>query len=103
ELAEHGLVDAAFVCLDLVADIALLDQDWPGAAAALQALADRAPHHIAALNRLVEVCVDGELSALLTPTQQRLADAYLATGHAKEARVVAEDLIARQPDAANID
>ena len=61
-------------CLDLVADLALLDHGWPGAAAALQALVDRATHR-AALIKLVEICVDGPLTDLMIPTQQRLADA----------------------------
>ena len=54
--------------------------------------------------KLVELCVDGNLDDLLTTTQGRLADAYLVSGRTTEARVIAEDLVARHPSAPeNID
>ena len=54
--------------------------------------------------RLVEICVDGGLEATMYSAQAQLADAYLATGAASEARVIAEDLVAREPwERANIE
>jgi tetratricopeptide (TPR) repeat protein len=99
ELAQQGKVETAFLCVDLVADLALLNGDVPGAAIALQAFTDQVPDHALALMKLVEVCVDGNLDDLLTTTQGRLADAYLASGRTTEARVIAEDLVARHPSA----
>ena len=52
-----------------------------------------------ALLRLVEVCVDGDLDAALTAAQQELAEAYLEAGEAEKARVIAEDLLLRNPRA----
>lgn len=104
ELAQQGKVESAYLCVDLVADLALLNLDVTGAAAALKAFTDQVPAHAAALMKLVEVCVDGNFDDLLTTTQERLADAYLASGRTSEARVIAEDLVARHPSAPeNID
>jgi tetratricopeptide (TPR) repeat protein len=55
------------------------------------------PGDIPALQKLIEVCVDAGLETAMTDAQVRLADAYLAGEHADEARVIAEDLIAREP------
>ena len=54
--------------------------------------------------KLVEVCVDGGLGAAMYLAQAQLADAYLERGLALEARVIAEDLFAREPwEPANIE
>ena len=54
--------------------------------------------------RLVEICVDGGLEATMHSAQAQLADAYLTVGAGIEARVIAEDLVAREPwDRANIE
>jgi tetratricopeptide (TPR) repeat protein len=54
--------------------------------------------------KLVEVCVDGGLEATMYQTQAQLTDGYLKEGRASEARVIAEDLVAREPwEAANIE
>jgi tetratricopeptide (TPR) repeat protein len=64
----------------------------------LQRFSDARPDHMPALTRLVDVCVDaGEANAVID-AQARLVDAYLAAGFASEARYVAEDLVAREPD-----
>ena len=89
--------DAGFPCVDLVADRAVAANDWTSAAATLRAFLSCAPEHIPALMRLVEVCVDGGLEATMHAAQAQLADAYLATGRSAEARVIAEDLVAREP------
>ena len=55
------------------------------------------PGHVPALLKLVEVCVDGGLESTMYEAQAQLADAYLEAGQAAEARVIAEDLVAREP------
>ena len=97
ELADEGQIDAAFACVDLVADAALLEEDWGGAAAALHEFVTRVPNQVPALMKLVEICVDGGLESTMYMAQAQLADAYLAAGLGVEARVIAEDLVAREP------
>ncbi len=103
QLSEQS-ADAGFPCLDAVADAALAAWDYSGAATALNDFVTRVPHHIVALMRLVEICVDGGLDTTLHDAQSRLADAYLASERALEARIISEDLVAREPwNTANID
>jgi tetratricopeptide (TPR) repeat protein len=98
----HG--EAGFKVVELAADIAVAQSDWPAAAAALQEFVTRVPNHIPALMRLVEICVDGGLEATMYSAQAQLADAYIAAGSASEARFISEDLVAREPwDSANIE
>jgi hypothetical protein len=62
------------------------------------------PGQIPALLKLVEVCVDGGLEQTMYDAQEQLTDAYLAANQAAEARVIAEDLVAREPwEPAHID
>lgn len=89
--------DAAFQLVDLAADAAIAARDWESAAAGLQELVTRVPSHLPGLMRLVEVSVDGGLSATMYSAQAQLADAYLEAGAAEEARFIAEDLVAREP------
>jgi len=99
---KHG--DTGFKVVELAADCAVSENDWPAAAAALQEFVTRVPNHIPALMRLVEICVDGGLEATMYSAQAQLADAYIAAGSATEARFIAEDLVAREPwEAANIE
>jgi tetratricopeptide (TPR) repeat protein len=88
---------AGFRVVELAATIAVTNNDWPGAAAALQEFVTRVPNHIPALMHLVEICVDGGLEATMYSAQAQLADAYIATGAATEARFISEDLVAREP------
>jgi tetratricopeptide (TPR) repeat protein len=54
--------------------------------------------------RLVEVCVDGGLEESMHDAQAQLADAYLAGERWLEARIISEDLVAREPwNSENID
>jgi tetratricopeptide (TPR) repeat protein len=103
-LADRTHIDAAYTCVELVADVALLEDDWAAAAAALHEFVTRVPNQIPALMKLVEICVDGGLESTMYMAQAQLADAYLAAGMGPEARVIAEDLVAREPwERANID
>jgi tetratricopeptide (TPR) repeat protein len=102
-VAEHA-PDAGFLVVELAADSAVAQADWPGAAAVLQEFVTRVPNHIPALMRLVEICVDGGLESTMYSAQAQLADAYIEGGYATEARFIAEDLVAREPwDTANIE
>ena len=96
--------EAGFLVVELAADSAVAEVDWPGAAAVLQEFVTRVPNHIPALMRLVEICVDGGLESTMYSAQAQLADAYIEAGSATEARFIAEDLVAREPwEKANIE
>jgi tetratricopeptide (TPR) repeat protein len=97
-------VDAGFECIEVAAHAAIAADEWGSAAAAFNEFVNRVPNHIPALMRLVEICVDGGLEATMYSAQAQLADAYLVAGAGVEARVIAEDLVAREPwDRANIE
>lgn len=101
-LAEQD-ADFAYPGIEAVADAALADGDYAAAAAALHEFVTRVRRHIVALMRLVEICVDGGLEATMYSAQAQLADAYLDAGRGLEARIISEDLVAREPwDTANI-
>lgn len=96
--------DAGYECIEVAARAAIASEEWGSAAAALNEFVSRVPNHIPALMRLVEICVDGGLEATMHSAQAQLADAYLADGSGLEARVIAEDLVAREPwDRSNIE
>jgi tetratricopeptide (TPR) repeat protein len=96
--------EAGFKVVELAADAAVAQNDWAASAAALQEFVTRVPNHIAALMRLVEICVDGGLEATMYSAQAQLADAYIAAGAATEALFIAEDLVAREPwDKSNLE
>jgi len=102
-LAEQS-PDAAYPGIEAVADHALAEGDYAAAAAALHEFVTRVRRHIVALMRLVEICVDGGLEATMYSAQAQLADAYLDAGRGLEARIISEDLVAREPwDRANIE
>jgi tetratricopeptide (TPR) repeat protein len=89
--------DASFACVDVVVDASTAAADFEDAAAVLQEFVTRVPDQIPALLKLVEICVDGGLETTMYEAQAQLADAYLSSGQAAEARVIAEDLVAREP------
>lgn len=96
--------DAGYECIEVAARAAIAADEWGSAAAALNEFVSRVPNHIPALMRLVEICVDGGLEATMHSAQAQLADAYLVVGAGSEARVIAEDLVAREPwERANIE
>ena len=60
--------------------------------------------HLVALMRLVEICVDGQARSDHVRGAGQLADAYLEVGRGLEARIISEDLVAREPwNRANIE
>ncbi|MFB3852535.1 MAG: tetratricopeptide repeat protein [Vicinamibacterales bacterium] len=88
---------AAWALVELLTGRAVGESDWNRAADILRKFIGLVPGHVPALSRLVEVSVDGGLEESLSEAQADLADAHLAAGHAAEARVIAEDLVTRQP------
>ena len=88
---------AASACIDAAANALIAAGEFGEAASILQEFATRVPGQVNALLKLVEVCVDGGLEATMYEAQAQLADAYLAIGLASEARVIAEDLLSREP------
>ncbi len=96
--------EAGYQVIDVVADAAVFDGDFAAAAAALHEFVTRVRFHLVALMRLVEICVDGQLEATMFEAQAQLADAYLEVGRGLEARIISEDLVAREPwNRANIE
>ena len=95
--APHAL-DAAITLVDMVATHWTERSQWEPAATALQQFVTRAPGCIAALVKLVEVAVDGDLGSTAGHAQEMLADAYLASGAIEEGLAIAEDLAAREPN-----
>ena len=96
--------DAGYECVDVAVRAAVAAHEWGSAAAAMSAFVSRVPNHVPALMRLVEISVDGGLEATMHTAQAQLADAYLAAGAGVEARMIAEDLVAREPwEPANIE
>lgn len=91
-------VEAAALCVDVVADAWIAAGEFAEAAALLREFATRVPDQIGTLLRLVEVSVDGGLESTMYEAQEQLADAYLAANRAEEARVIAEDLVTREPE-----
>lgn len=103
KLAEVN-ADAGYQPIEAVADAALAANDFAAAAVALREFTTRVPSHLISLMRLVEICVDGGLESTMYEAQAQLAEAYLASGRALEARIISEDLVAREPwNKANID
>ncbi len=102
-LAETS-AEAGYQLIDAVADAAVAAEDFAAAAAALHEFVTRVRYHLVALMRLVEICVDGQLEATMFEAQAQLADAYLEVGRGLEARIISEDLVAREPwNRANIE
>lgn len=97
-------VEAAMLCVDAAADASIGAGEFADAAAILQEFAARVPGQVGTLLRLVEVAVDGGLDATMYEAQAQLADAYLVAQRPEEARVIAEDLVTREPrEASHVD
>lgn len=102
-LAE-SVPEAGYQVIDAVADAAVDAGDYAAAAVALHEFVTRVRFHLVALMRLVEICVDGQLEGTMAEAQAQLADAYLEVGRGLEARIISEDLVAREPwNRANIE
>ena len=96
--------EAGYQAIDAVADAAVAEGDFAAAAVALHEFTTRVRSHLVALMRLVEICVDGGLESTMYEAQAALADGYLDQGRAMEARIISEDLVAREPwNRVNID
>ena len=96
--------EAGYQFIEAVAETALAEGDYAAAAVGLHEFTMRVPTHLVALMRLVEICVDGGLESTMYEAQAQLADAYLESGRGLEARIISEDLVAREPwNRANLD
>ena len=82
------------------ADASAARREFKRAAAMIEKFLGEQPQHIDALEKLIEVGVDGRLDSLLISAQTRLAEACLDAGRVEQARNVAMDLTQRQPDVA---
>jgi tetratricopeptide (TPR) repeat protein len=80
------------------ADEALASGDGETAAAILKQFVAGHPGHRWSLVRLIEVAIDAGLDSEKTAAQDALCGAYLAARQGAEARVIAEDLVARAPE-----
>jgi tetratricopeptide (TPR) repeat protein len=89
--------EAAFASADAVTDDYVARSEFDDAAAVLHEFATRVPRHVPALLKLIEISVDGGLQTMMHEAQVQLADAYLECDQPLEARVIAEDLVAREP------
>jgi tetratricopeptide (TPR) repeat protein len=100
-LIEQGLrltePELALLHVEAAAEAQLARGDMFGAIAAYRRFAEAFPAYHPGLVRLVDVSVDAGLDQETADAQARLAEAYLASGRAAEARVIAEDLLSRFP------
>lgn len=104
DLLDAGREEEAASCVERAAEGFAAAGDFARAAALLRQFAVRVPGRVPTLLKLVEVCVDGNLEEMMFDAQAQLAEAYLASGSGAEARVIAEDLVARAPgDPAAVD
>jgi tetratricopeptide (TPR) repeat protein len=97
DLCAANRIHDAYGCIEVLADAALFEAAFDRATQLLESFLAR--HRvIPALLKLVDVYVDAGLDDRITAVQEQLADAYMDDGQPAQARVVAEDLIARAPD-----
>ena len=99
ELGRAGEAPRAFTCTEIVVDDAVLRGDWDKAIDVLQQFLVHGPH-LPALEKLVQVAIDAGHEDVLQESRERLAEAYLETGHGPEAQSVAEVLFAAATDSA---
>jgi tetratricopeptide (TPR) repeat protein len=96
ELVEAGRVTDGYACLEVLVDAAMFEADFESAASLLDRFV--ANHALVpALLKLVDIYVDAGFDDRISSVQGRLADAYLDAAQAAEARVIAEDLMSREP------
>ena len=91
-----GDVEGTYRLVDVLTDVALLEGNFDRAITTLQTFLSRVTH-VPALVKLVEVSVDAGRNEPMRQAQAALVDAYLETGYTAEARVIAEDLLAGDP------
>jgi len=99
--AEAGAeVDATvelFQQMQTAADSALQRGDHRAAAAIVERFLSDRPDHVLALERLVDISVEGQFDRELVAAQRRLADACVKSGHYRQAFDIAVDLCEREP------
>ena len=96
DLAGAGQHERAFPIVEVLVDDAILGSNWDAAIDMIRSFLRYGPH-IPSLMKLVELAVDTGRDDVMHAAQEQLADAYLSAGRGAEARVIAEDLVARDP------
>jgi len=89
----------SFARAEALVNEALARGAYRDAASAIEQFVAFEPSHIGALEKLIDICVDGGFDAALVSAQQRLAEACLQAGELRRAFDIAVDLASREPDA----
>ncbi len=89
-----------FSSAEAAADVALARQDFAQATAIVERFLARHPGHVRALEKLIDIGVDGGLDSDLPWVQVRLAEACLDAERFQQAQNIALDLICREPGTA---
>jgi tetratricopeptide (TPR) repeat protein len=97
ERRREGDLQGAYACVDVLADAALLGGDYDQAAAVLEGFLRDGPHG-PTLARLIDVYREAGREAERRGVQAELADLYVADGRGEDARPLAEELLALEPD-----
>jgi tetratricopeptide (TPR) repeat protein len=95
-VCEPPLVDE-FGETEAIADAAAQRHDFSAATAVIERFLATRPHHTRALEKLIEIGVDGRRDSDLPWAQARLAEACLEVGRYQQAQDIAIDLIFREP------
>jgi len=95
--AEVDATVELFQQMQTAADSALQRGDHRAAAAIVERFLFDRPDHVLALERLVDISVEGQFDRELVAAQQRLADACVKSGHYRQAFDIAVDLCEREP------
>lgn len=96
---ESPVTEDLFSETAIAAEAAAARREYTVAAAAIERFLAAHPHHIAALETLIDVGVEGGLDATLVDAQVRLTEACLEAGDFDRARDIAVDLVFRDPAA----
>lgn len=95
EASDYDLTD--FHAVIAAADADAARRNWAGAASTIEQFLASQPQHIDALEKLIDVGVEGGLDERLISAQSRLASACFEAGRVEQARNIAVDLTEREP------
>ena len=93
----EGLSESTCDILEAAVDALVRNGAPAEAATVLRKFLSRAQNGVPALEKLIAICAERGIESLMDEAQGQLADAYLETGQAAEARRTAEELVARAP------
>ncbi|HSL20994.1 MAG TPA: hypothetical protein VK886_05620 [Vicinamibacterales bacterium] len=98
DAGDHDVTD--FYQVVVAADADAARRNFAGAVGRIERFLTSQPLHIDALEKLIDVGVDGRLDETLITAQSRLASACFEAGRVEQARNIAVDLTEREPDVA---